>query len=255
MLELKNVSVTHKSVRGRKRAGLVDVSLKLPKKGLVFVTGPSGSGKTTLLNVLASNLAPTKGEVLIDGVSHTNFSKTDLAGFRNTYTGSVFQTSNFIEHMTLEQNVRLALELRGKPQTSEQRKNQESYIKELFTKLGISGLEKNLPAEVSGGQLQRASIARALVTRPKLLFADELTSNLDDENRDEIYKILKTLSTDILVLAVTHDKQPVAKHADRVVKMDGGKITCTGVTDISPSSSKKEKQGRPEFQYIKTNRR
>jgi len=229
MLELKKVSKVYDNESGQKISGLNSIDLLLPRSGFVFITGASGSGKTTLLNVLALLDNPTHGEMLIEGVYLQNFTESALSAYRTNSSAVIYQEHNMIDHLTLWQNVALGIEIQGKKPSGEE-------ITKLFEKLGIAGLEKRFPHEVSGGQLQRAAIARVLIRKPKIIFSDELTSNLDEKNRDEIYKILKDFSKDILIIATSHNKNVIKGLADRIIELDNGKISNDTIINDRPSN-------------------
>ena len=217
MIELKNISKIYHNSHTNNAVGLRGIDLKLTDTGLVFVVGPSGSGKSTLLNILSGLDTPTGGIMKIDGVDIRNFTAAGLDGYRTNYVGVVYQDNNLLEHLTLAQNVALAIEVKGK-------KAEPGDIHKLFERLNIRDLENRYPHEVSGGQAQRAAIARVLIKRPKILFTDELTSNLDTDQRDEVYKLLKHLSTEMLVIVTTHQREMMERFADRVITLESGSI-------------------------------
>ena len=216
MLELRNVCKVYQNSDGEKTA-LKNINFKSTTTGLTFLVGPSGSGKTTMLNILAGLDSPTSGQMLVSGVDIRDFRGHGLNGYRNRCIGVVYQDCNLLDHLTLRGNTELALEL-------QQKKPEEGEIENLFKRLGIAGLEHRFPNEVSGGEQQRAAIARVLVKKPQILITDELTSSLDLPTRHEIYKILKELSKDILIIASTHSKEMTERFADRVVTFDDGII-------------------------------
>ncbi|MCL2756250.1 MAG: ABC transporter ATP-binding protein/permease [Firmicutes bacterium] len=217
MLELKNVSKVYNNESGQVVTGLSDINLKFAKSGFVFITGSSGSGKTTLLNILGAIDTKTSGHLLVNGVYIENFTESALDAYRTNFASTIYQDLGLIEHLTLEENVSLAIEIQGREVCKQD-------ITDLFNKLDISGLEKRYPHEVSGGQLQRVAIARVLIKKPKIILSDELTSSLDDKNRDEIYQILKDVSKDTLVVATTHNVEMIKRHADRIIKLENGNV-------------------------------
>ena len=217
MIELSNISKVYHNSHTNNAVGLRSVDLKLTDTGLVFIVGPSGSGKSTLLNILSGLDTPSGGTMKVEGVDVKQFHGVGLDGYRTNYAGVVYQNNNLLDHLTLSQNVALAVEITGRTADPED-------IHNIFERLGIRDLENRYPHEVSGGQAQRAAIARVLIKKPKILFTDELTSNLDTEQRDEVYKLLKELSNDVLVIATTHQQEMVDRFADRVITLENGGI-------------------------------
>jgi len=234
MIELKNISKIYHN-QNNNAMGLRGVDLSLGNTGLVFIVGHSGSGKSTLINILSGLDVPSGGQMHINGVDIEKFHGVGLDGYRTNYVGMVFQDNNLLEHLTLAQNVALSVEIMG-------RKVDTTEVHEIFERLGIRELENRYPHEVSGGQAQRAAIARVLIKKPKILFTDELTSNLDNIQRDEVYKLLKELSTDVLVVATTHQTEMVDRFADRVITLDQGRIKKDVITN------KKLKDKKPDDQ-------
>ena len=167
-----------------------------------LLIGPSGSGKTTLLNLIAGFLAPENGTVSIDGTDFTSLSSAARDKFRGRVMGMVFQSSHFIASLTVEQNLLLAQSLSGKKKSKQQ-------ARELLQRLGIGDKNRRKPHQLSVGEQQRASIARALVTKPKLILADEPTSALDDQNCDEVVNLLREQAKEsgASLLIVTHDNR------------------------------------------------
>lgn len=167
-----------------------------------LLIGPSGSGKTTLLNLIAGFLSPENGTVSIDGTDFTSLSSAARDKFRGRVMGMVFQSSHFIASLTVEQNLLLAQSLSGKKKSKQQ-------ARELLQRLGIGDKNKRKPHQLSVGEQQRASIARALVTKPKLILADEPTSALDDQNCDEVVNLLREQAKEsgASLLIVTHDNR------------------------------------------------
>lgn len=230
MIELRNVSKVYNNFNDNYITALRGVNLKLAKTGLTFVVGPSGSGKSTLLNILAGLDVPTSGEMLVDGVSTSQFNAVGLDGYRNNYVGIIYQDYNLLDHLTLGQNVALQLEVQGKEV------NQKA-ISELFDRLGLSGMEDRYPTQCSGGQCQRAAIARVLIKKPKILFADEPTAAVDQEQRIEIYKLLQSLSKEILIIASTHSREMVDRFANRVLTIHNGQIVSDMIASDDKSSA------------------
>ena len=229
MLELKDVSKVFKT-KNQTVVALNNINLYFEKKGLVFITGKSGSGKTTLLNIIGGLDDATSGEVVINGKSTKDFSKSDYDSYRNTYIGFVFQEYNLIDNMTVQENLSLATELQGTL------KNDEN-IKKVLDKVGIEDVLSRYPKELSGGQRQRVAIARAIIKNPSVVMADEPTGALDTSNGLQIITLLKKLSKEKLVIVVSHDMNLANKFADRIINIEDGVIT----SDVTINENKKNK--------------
>ncbi len=181
--------------------------------------GESGSGKTTLLNILASVDRPTDGDVLLNGKNTVSIKESDLAKFRREHLGFVFQDFNLLDTLSLEDNIYLPLVLAGK-----KHKDMEPLLKQLAPILGISKLLKKYPYEVSGGEKQRTAVARAMITQPDLLLADEPTGALDSRSSEELLHIFTNLhKSGQTILMVTHSVR-AASHAGRVLFIKDGEI-------------------------------
>ncbi len=222
MLEVKNLSKTYKSKKSTSCTALDGVNIKFSDKGMVFVLGKSGSGKSTLLNVIGGLDAPDKGEIIIKGKSSKDFSARDYDSYRNTYLGFIFQEYNIMDDFNVFDNIALALRLQNK-------KAEKQQVEKILKKVDLVGLEKRKPNELSGGQKQRVSIARALVKEPEIIFGDEPTGNLDSKTSQQIFEILKELSSEKLVIIVSHDRESAEKYADRIIELSDGKV----ISDIS----------------------
>ena len=229
MLELKGVSKVFKT-KNQTVVALNNINLYFEKKGLVFITGKSGSGKTTLLNIIGGLDDATSGEVVINGKSTKDFSKSDYDSYRNTYIGFVFQEYNLIDNMTVQENLSLATELQGTL------KNDEN-IKKVLDKVGIEDVLSRYPKELSGGQRQRVAIARAIIKNPSVVMADEPTGALDTANGLQIITLLKKLSKEKLVIVVSHDMNLANKFADRIINIEDGNVT----SDVTINENKKNK--------------
>ena len=204
---------------GTKVQALSDVNFTVEKGEYVAIMGESGSGKTTLLNILAALDKPTGGEVVLDGRPLSTIPEREIAAFRRSQLGFVFQEFNLLDTFSLEDNIYLPLVLAGRPY-SEMR----DRLRPLADQLGIADLLKKYPYEVSGGQKQRAAVARALITQPRLLLADEPTGALDSRATDE----LLTLFGDVnrrgqTILMVTHSVK-AASRAGRVLFIKAGEV-------------------------------
>jgi putative ABC transport system ATP-binding protein len=203
------------------------VSLEIPRRQFTAVMGPSGSGKSTLMHILAGLDVPTEGTVTIEGREITGMDDGELTLLRREHIGFIFQFFNLLPMLTAEENVTLPLALAGE-------KPEQAWVEELIDKVGLSDRRQHRPSELSGGQQQRVAIARSLVTRPTVLFADEPTGNLDSETSGEILQLLRD-SVDTYgqtTVMVTHDAGAAAT-SDRILFLDDGHL----VKDIGRSSA------------------
>ncbi|TFJ93509.1 ABC transporter ATP-binding protein [Lentibacillus salicampi] len=218
MLEVKNVSKVYEG-KVTYRA-LSNIDLEIEKGDFVAIMGPSGSGKTTLLNMVATIDEPTTGEVLIEAKNPHTLNQNDLAKFRRRELGFVFQEFNLLHTLTVEENMVLPLTLDGK-----RVKEMKQRANAIAEKLGIAEIMSKRTHEISGGQAQRAAIARAMIHQPKLLLADEPTGNLDSKASKDVMSMLETLNKkeETTMMLVTHDPQ-AASYADRVVFIRDGKF-------------------------------
>lgn len=204
---------------GNKVEALKSVSFDVEQGEYVAIMGESGSGKTTLLNILAALDKPTAGCVLLDGNDLSGIKESQVAAFRRDNLGFVFQDFNLLDTFTLEDNIYLPLVLTGRSY-SEMRER----LMPVAAQLGITGLLKKYPYEVSGGQKQRAAVARALITRPKLILADEPTGALDSKATDELLRLFTEINkTGQTILMVTHSVK-AASHAGRVLFIKDGEV-------------------------------
>lgn len=223
-------TVTVKALRG--------VDLKIEEGEICSIIGRSGSGKSTLLNVLAGLEKVTAGEIVIAGKHLERMTQGELILFRQRHIGFIFQSFNLMPYYTALENVALPLSFRGVPR--------ELRMKRAARMLEIVGLEthmKHKPSELSGGQQQRVGIARALVTNPQIVFADEPTGNLDSNTSDEVMRVI----IDILreqkktLIMVTHDPH-IADFGDKIIRLLDGHIT-----DIEINPKREEYQNEPEI--------
>ena len=204
ILEVKGLKKTYTTrFGGNQVQALKNVSFSVEEGEYVAIMGESGSGKTTLLNILAALDKPTGGTVLLDGRNLADIKETAMAEFRRDNLGFVFQDFNLLDTFSLEDNIYLPLVLAGK-NYREMHKRLEPIAKQL----GITQLLKKYPYEVSGGQKQRAAVARALITHPKLIFADEPTGALDSKSSDELLDLFSAINQDKqTIVMVTHRRR------------------------------------------------
>ncbi len=218
MLELKKISKVYHTA-GLTQKALDDVSIIFRKNEFVSILGQSGSGKTTMLNIIGGLDNYTDGDLIINGISTKKYKNRDWDVYRNHRVGFVFQSYNLIPHQTALQNVELALTLSGVGK-EERRKRSIAVLKKV-------GLEKQInkkPNQMSGGQMQRIAIARALVNDPDILLADEPTGALDSETSIQVMNLLKEIAKDKLVIMVTHNPELANLYSTRIVKLLDGKI-------------------------------
>lgn len=208
---------------GAKVEALKNVNFSVEQGEYVAIMGESGSGKTTLLNILAALDKPTGGSVMLDGKDLASIKESDIATFRRENLGFVFQDFNLLDTFTIQDNIFLPLVLAGKSY-----QEMRSRLLPIAKKLKISEILGKYPYEVSGGQKQRAAVARALITRPKLVLADEPTGALDSKTSREVLNFLKQLNEEgNTIVMITHDNS-IALEARRVVRIADGKITFDG---------------------------
>ena len=204
---------------GNKVEALKSVSFGVEKGEYVAIMGESGSGKTTLLNILAALDKPTSGSVILDGKDLSQIKESQVAAFRRDNLGFVFQEFNLLDTFTLEDNIYLPLVLAGKVH-----KEMQERLRPIAAQLGITELLKKYPYEVSGGQKQRAAVARALITNPKLILADEPTGALDSKATDELLRLFAKINKNgQTILMVTHSVK-AASHASRVLFIKDGEV-------------------------------
>jgi putative ABC transport system ATP-binding protein len=216
--------VTAKDVRRRYGEGatavdaLAGVSVEFERGRFSAIMGPSGSGKSTLMHILAGLDRPTSGSVVLDGVEITELDDGDLTRLRRDKLGFIFQFFNLLPVLTAEENIVLPLSIAGS-------KPDEEWLRRLVETVGLTDRLTHRPAELSGGQQQRVAVARALVSKPAVVFADEPTGNLDSKSSEEVLRMLRQSVDDLgqTVVMVTHDPEAAA-HADRLIILRDGLI-------------------------------
>jgi putative ABC transport system ATP-binding protein len=197
---------------------LDSVSFQAEQGSRLAIMGPSGSGKTTLLGLCAGLDIPTSGTVSLMGFKLNAMSEDDRAYLRNQYTGFVFQNFQLLSTLTALENVMVPLELRGE-------RNVETKAKELLGRVGLGARLHHYPSQLSGGEQQRVAIARAFITEPRILFADEPTGNLDEENAKQVVDVLFGINGEskTTLILITHNPE-LARQADRILEMKGGRV-------------------------------
>jgi putative ABC transport system ATP-binding protein len=217
VIAIRNLSMRLTS-GGREVSILNDISLDVPAKQFVAIVGPSGSGKSTLLGLIAGMDQPTSGTISLEGQEITSLSEDELARLRRRKIGYVFQSFHLIPTLTAQENVAVPLELAGDPEAV-------SKANALLRAVGLGSRLHHYPAQLSGGEQQRVSVARAFANNPAILLADEPTGNLDTATGEQVIELLIRLNRDhgsTLVL-VTHDPA-LAAHAERIVCLRDGRI-------------------------------
>ena len=219
IISVRNLVKIYKTKKVRFKA-LNGIDLDIYPGEFMAVVGTSGSGKSTLLNLIAGLEKPTAGKIFVKEKPVHKMKEDDLVEFRLNHIGFIFQSFNLMDTLTTLENAAFPLMLRGiRPQ------KRDKEAKELLSRLGLSGHLVHDPDELSGGQQQRVSIARAIITKPEILFADEPTGNLDSETADQIMGILQDIVKEngTTLLMVTHDMEK-ARYADRIVHIADGEI-------------------------------
>lgn len=217
MIELKNVYKSYKTKNNEVQV-LKDINIKLPSKGLIFILGKSGSGKTTLLNLIGGLDNVTSGNIYLNKNDITKFDSNMLDNYRNSLVGFIFQDYNLLDNLSVYENIKLPLSLQKK-------KDNNSLISKVLTGVGLPNMEDRNINELSGGEKQRVSIARAMIKNPDIILADEPTGNLDTNNASHIFNILKQISLAKLVVVVTHDRDSAYKYGDQIIELSDGVVT------------------------------
>lgn len=214
MLKFKNVT---KKFGGT--FALSDVSFEIEKGEFVFITGPSGAGKTTILKLILGEMTPDAGEVIVEGINTSNLKDKDLPFFRQKI-GTVFQDFKVLPERTVSENVEVALAVIGLPES-----DWGERMKHVLKLVGLSRQESLFPSQLSGGELQRVSLARALVVNPKILLADEPTGNLDWDTSSAVMDLFEKINAEgKTVVMATHNQEILKKHKKRIIHIVGGKI-------------------------------
>ena len=199
---------------------LDDVSIEIGRGEFVSLVGASGSGKTTLLNLLAGLDTPTLGSVEFDGLRLADISRRERARARAKKLGMIFQSFNLISHYSALQNVEIALAFNGTPPAE-----RRTLAEETLVRLGLGDRLEHRPADLSGGEQQRVAVARAIVKKPEILFADEPTGNLDFENSRLISSLVRTFNDEgLTIVLVTHNLAMASELSHRIVRMEYGRV-------------------------------
>lgn len=220
LLEVNNLKKIYTTrFGGQQVQALANVTFSVEEGEYVAIMGESGSGKTTLLNILASLDKPTSGEVLLNGKNIVAIKEKDISAFRRDNLGFVFQDFNLLDTFSLQDNIFLPLVLSKQPYSKMFNK-----LKPIANRLGIQDILQKYPYEVSGGQKQRAAVARALITSPKLILADEPTGALDSKSTDQLLDLFSSINDEgQTIVMVTHSVK-AASHASRVLFIKDGEV-------------------------------
>jgi len=214
MIKLKNVTKKFGDI-----TALSDVSFEVDKGEFVFITGPSGAGKTTILKLILREVHPDSGEIIFDGQNLTEIPEKEIPQVRQKI-GVVFQDFKVLSERTLRENVEVALAVAGIPQAE-----WKARVDKILELVGLEKRAELFPSQLSGGELERVSLARALVVNPKLILADEPTGNLDWDTADTIMELFEKINKEgKTIIMATHNREIIAKLKKRVIKLSGGKI-------------------------------
>lgn len=196
---------------------LKNINLSFPRYGLVIINGPSGCGKSTLLNILAT-LLDFDGEICFDGQRYSSLDKDEKEIIRSQKVGFIFQDYKLFEFETVKENISLSIDIAS----GDKKAKKDKRIKDLLRLVNLKSKENDLVSNLSGGEKQRVSIARALANSPKVLLADEPTGNLDEYNTKNVMEIIQKISSSALVIMVSHDEKLTSEYADQIIKMKDG---------------------------------
>ncbi len=225
---------------------LKNITFSLPSKGLFCIAGKSGSGKSTILNLLSGAEKPSTGEIYFQNKNLAKAKDSELVDFRNNWCSFVYQHFNLLDDLTAKENVSLPLEIRG-----EKKGNKDEYINSLFAKFNLDKHKDKKVFLLSGGEKQRVALIRALVTSPKVLFADEPTGALDKENEKIIMESLKEFSKENLVILVTHNEALIEKYADDVMRLEDGEIIKPFKSNDDQRETFSPKKRKTSFRWIR----
>lgn len=218
LLDIKNLRKDYQ--RGEQTFSAVNnVSFSMAENDFICIMGKSGSGKTTLLNMIAGLLTPTQGKIVINGTNLFELNDQQVSAFRNQHIGYVPQGSSLLPNLTALENIRLPFYLTKRPNQSTL-----NLAKQLLEKAKVADLQNAYPANMSGGEMRRIAILRALICQPKIIIADEPTSDLDEQSATEIMQLLSDIHQQgTALLIVTHDND-VASYSQKIMKMSSGRL-------------------------------
>lgn len=219
IIKVKDLSRYYGS-KENKNVALNDINFSIEEGEFVSIMGPSGCGKSTLLYSIAGLDKPNKGSVIIDDTDIYNLNDKNLSEFRRSMIGFIFQFYNLVPNLTVEENILLPIVMAGKKVSS-----YKDELEDILNLVGLSEKRNHRPEELSGGQQQRVSIARAVISSPKIILADEATGNLDSKSGKTILELFKKINKEkgITILQVTHSEE-CAKYGERIIRLFDGKI-------------------------------
>ena len=226
MITMTNVTKTYKSGDVETYA-LKDVNLTIEEGEFVVILGPSGSGKSTLLNVISGLDTVTSGEITFRGETLTNLNEEEMTAFRRKHLGFIFQQYNLLQNLNVYENIQIGSDIGTAPLD----------ITDLLEKVGLEKARNKYPSQLSGGEQQRVSIVRSLAKNPDIIFCDEPTGSLDEENSKKILQLLQNLNEDYnkTVIVITHNLG-IAEMADKVIKMNSGQITEVTLNEVKKNA-------------------
>lgn len=226
MITMSHVTKTYKSGDVETYA-LKDVNLTIEEGEFVVILGPSGSGKSTLLNVISGLDTVTSGEITFRGETLTNLDEEEMTAFRRKHLGFIFQQYNLLQNLNVYENIQIGSDIGTAPLD----------ITDLLEKVGLEKARNKYPSQLSGGEQQRVSIVRSLAKNPDIIFCDEPTGSLDEENSKKILQLLQNLNEDYnkTVIVITHNLG-IAEMADKVIKMNSGQITEVTLNEIKKNA-------------------
>jgi putative ABC transport system ATP-binding protein len=226
MITMTNVTKTYKTGDVETYA-LKDVNLTIEEGEFVVILGPSGSGKSTLLNVISGLDTVTSGEISFRGETLTNLDEEEMTAFRRKHLGFIFQQYNLLQNLNVYENIQIGSDIGTAPLD----------IADLLEKVGLEKSRNKYPSQLSGGEQQRVSIVRSLAKNPDIIFCDEPTGSLDEENSKKILQLLQDLNEDYnkTVIVITHNLG-IAEMADKVIKMNSGQITEVTLNNVKKNA-------------------
>lgn len=226
MIKMTNVTKTYKTGDVETYA-LKDVNLTIEEGEFVVILGPSGSGKSTLLNVISGLDTVTSGEITFKGETLTNLDEEEMTAFRRKHLGFIFQQYNLLQNLNVYENIQIGSDIGTAPLD----------IADLLEKVGLEKSRNKYPSQLSGGEQQRVSIVRSLAKNPDIIFCDEPTGSLDEENSKKILQLLQDLNDDYnkTVIVITHNLG-IAEMADKVIKMNSGQITEVTLNNVKKNA-------------------